>query len=182
MIAAHPVYWQWQSLLQLGGSLIATMGVVLLTLILWTARSQIYTLLGLVAFLLSEVFWMVIEAFRLGTGVWATQQATNTTAGTGFYDLLFRWLEGSLFAIALSLAYVALAAYGGASLATRGLPRWVGWVLLAYAALGLGLMVFAGSALVPPEAFYLALLFLGVMLLRSRKPAAASSLFEEVTP
>jgi hypothetical protein len=163
VIAAHAAFWQWQSLLQLGGSVVATLGLVLLTLVLWTAGSQLWSLLGIIAFLLSEVLWLVIEAFRLGTGVWVTQQASSFTA-PGFYDLLYRWLEGSLFAIAISLSLGALAAYAGAILTTTRLPRWVGWVMLVYVFLGLGVAVVAGAALLPPEFVYLALLFLGIVL------------------
>jgi hypothetical protein len=163
VIAAHAAFWQWQSLLQLGGSVVATLGLVLLTLLLWTAGSRVWSLLGIIAFLLSEVLWLVIEAFRLGTGIWVTHEPSSSIAPE-FYDLLFRWLEGSLFAIAISLAMGALAAYAGAVLITRGLPRWVGWVMLAYAFLGLGVVVVAGAALLPPEFVYLALLFLGVIL------------------
>lgn len=168
VIAAHSAFWQWQSLLQLGGSVVATLGLVLLTLILWTAGNRVWPLLGIIAFLLSEVLWLVIETFRLGTGVWATQETTISTTAPGFYDLLFRWLEGSLFAIAISLALGALAAYGGAFLTTGGLPRWVGWVMLVYACLGLGVVICVGAALLPPECVYLALLFLGVVLLPRR--------------
>ncbi len=184
VIAAHTDFWQLQSLLQVGGSLAATIGFVLLTLALWTAGNRVWALLGLVAFLLSEALWMVIEAFRLGTGVWATQEATNTATGLAFYDLLFRWLEGSLFAIAVSLALGALAAYGGAFLVTMGLPRWVGWITLVYSCLGLGLVVFAGAALVPPEVVYLALLFLGVVLLLRWKSTATTErvVRNDVTP
>jgi hypothetical protein len=163
VIAAHAAFWQWQSLLQLVGSVLATLGLVLLTLMLWTAGSRVWSLLGITVFLLSEVLWLVIEAFRLGTGVWATHETASTTA-PGFYDLLFRWLEGSLFAIAISLALGALASYGAAFATSRGLPRWVGWVMLVYASLGLGVVIIAGAALIPPEFIYLALLFLGVVL------------------
>jgi hypothetical protein len=166
VIAAHSAFWQWQSFLQLGGSFVATLGLVLLTLVLWSAGNRVWSLLGLVTVLLSEVLWMLIEAFRLGTGIWATQEASASVTAPGFYDLLFHWLEGSLFAIAICLALGALAAYAGAFLTTGGLPHWVGWVTLGYACLGLGLVVFVGAALVPPEYVYLALLFLGGMLIR----------------
>jgi hypothetical protein len=169
VIAAHAAIWLWQSLLQLGGSLVATVGLALLALVLWTAGSQVWSLLGIIAFLLSEVLWLVIESFRLGTGIWVTHETTSTTA-PGFYDLLFRWLEGSLFAIAISLALGALAAYACAVLTTRGLPRWAGWVILVYAFLGLGVVVVAGAALLPPEFVYLALLFLGVVFWFRRVP------------
>ena len=174
VIAAHADFWQLQSLLQLGGSMAATIGFVLLTLTLWSFGNRVWSLLGFVALLLSEALWIVIEAFRLGTSVWATQEATTSTTELAFYDLLFRWLEGSLFAIAISLALGALVAYGGAFLVTTGLPRWVGWITLAYACLGLGLVVFAGASLVPPEYVYLALLFLGVVLVLRRKPEAST--------
>lgn len=49
----------------------------------------------------------------------------------------------------------------------RGFPRH-----RETATLGLGLVVFAGAALVPPEYVYLALLFLGAVLLLRRKPWA----------
>jgi hypothetical protein len=136
VIAAHFAFWQWQSLLQLGGSVVATLGLVLLTLILWTAGNRTWPLLGITAFLLSEVLWLVIEAFRLGTGIWVTHEANTLISAPGFYDLLFRWLEGTLFAIAISLALGALTAYGGAFLATTAKCRNVGQVVSEQARYG----------------------------------------------
>lgn len=170
VIAAHPQFWQWQSLLQLGGGVVAALGLVLLTLVLWTARDWKISSLGLPLFCFSIMLWVIIEAFRLGTGVWATQQSAMTTPT--LYDLLSLWIEGSLFAISVALAFCALAAYGGALLATKVLPRWTGWTILVYACVCLGLIMFVGTTLIPPELVYVPLGFLGGVLLLQRSQSA----------
>jgi hypothetical protein len=178
VIVAQSQFWQWQALTQLGASVMATGGFALLTLTLWAVGNRVWPLFGLVAFVLSEALWLVIEAFRLGMGAWAIQDADAGALATApqFYLFLFRWMEGALFPIALSLAFAALAAYGLAWLTTAGLRRWVGIATLAYACLGLGLVAIAGAALVPPEGVYLALGFLGVVLLWRRAASARQSL------
>jgi hypothetical protein len=180
VIAAHPQFWQWQSLLQLGGGVVAALGLVLLTLVLWAAQDRKISLLGLVIFCFSIVLWVIIEAFRLGTGVWAAQESARTAPA--LYDLLSLWIEGSLFAISLALAFCALAAYGGALLATAVLPRWAGWIILVYACACLGLITFLGTTFIPPELAYLPLGFLGVLLLlRYSQPATESRPGDVVT-
>lgn len=170
VIAAHPQFWQWQSLLQLGGGVVAAIGLALLTLVLWAAHNRRVPLLGLMIFCFSIVLWVIIEAFRLGTGIWAAQESARTTPA--FYDLLYLWIEGSLFAISVALSFCALAAYGGALLATAVLPRWTGWAILVYACICLGLIMFVGTTFIPPELAYLPLGFLGVvLLLRPSQPA-----------
>jgi hypothetical protein len=170
VIAAHPQFWQWQSLLQLGGGVVAALGLVLLTLVLWTAHGRKISLLGVVVFCFSILLWIIIEAFRLGTGVWAAQESARTVPA--LYDLLSLWIEGSLFAISVALAFCALAAYGGALLATAVLPRWAGRIILVYACACLGLIMFVSTTFIPPELAYLPLGFLGVLLLLRRTQPA----------
>ncbi len=166
VIAAHPQFWQWQTLFQLAGGVVAAAGLVLLTLILRATRDRNLSLLALVTFCFSVVSWIVIEAFRLGAGVWATQNPTQTAPA--FYELLYLWMDGALFAISVVLAFCALVAYGGALLMTTVLPRWVGWIILLYACATLGLFLIIGPAFVPPELVYLPLGLLGVVLLLRR--------------
>ena len=94
--------------------------------------------MGLIGALLAETLWMVIESFRLGIGVWVTQDGSQITPTPAFYLLVFRWIEGALFTITVSLLLGALGVYGIAWLTTTGLRRWGGWVLVATACLGLG--------------------------------------------
>jgi hypothetical protein len=180
VIAAHPQFWQWQSLLQLGGGVVAALGFVSLTPVLWAAQNRKLSLLGLMIFCFSIVLWVIIEAFRLGTGVWATQGIARTAPA--LYDLLYLWIEGSLFAISIVLAFCAFAAYGGALLATAVLPRWAGWIILVYACACLGLIMFVGTTIIPPELAYLPPGFLGVLfLLRHSQPDTESRRRDVVT-
>lgn len=180
VIAAHPQFWHWQSLLQMAGGVVAVLGLVLLTLTLWAAQDRKISLLGLVIFCISIMLWVIIEAFRLGIGVWATQGIASTTPA--LYELLYLWIEGSMFAISIALAFCSLAAFGGALLATAVLPRWAGWTILVYACASLGLIAFIGTAFIPPELAYLPLGFLGVLLLlRRSQPAKESRRTDVVT-
>jgi hypothetical protein len=75
------------------------------------------------------------------------------------------WADVLLFTISIILAFCALAEYAVGLLATATVPHWAGWIMLTYAVAGLGLVLFAGAALVPPELAYLVFAFLGVLLL-----------------
>lgn len=60
------------------------------------------------------------------------------------------------------LAFLALAAYGGAVLQVRILPSWSGWLTVAYSAAMLVLLLLSGDAL--PAFHYAPPLLIGILL------------------
>jgi hypothetical protein len=180
VIATHSLLWQWMNLLQMSGTVVTIIGLVFLTGVLRDAGNRTGSQIGLIAFLFSAVLWIIIVAFRLSVSLWVAQ-APIKAAIPGFYEPLYLWIEVLLFTISIILAFCAIAAYAGGLLATAVLPRWAGWITLAYAVAGLGLVVFAGAALVPPELAYLVFAFLGVLLLLRRNQPSPGSRQRETT-
>jgi hypothetical protein len=174
VIAAHSLLWQWMNILQLSGTAVTIIGLVLLSDVLRDAGDRTGSQLGLIAFLCSAMLWILILTFRLSVSLWAAQ-ATTKAVLPGFYEPLYWWADVLLFTISIILAFCALAAYAAGLLVTAALPRWAGWITLAYAVAGLGLVVFAGAALVPPELAYLVFAFLGVLLLLPRSGSTPGS-------
>ena len=174
VIGAHPLLWQWMNILQMSGTVVTIIGLVLLANVLRDAGSRTGSQLGLIAFLGSALLWMLVLAFRLSVSLRVAQATTKATLPS-FYEPLYQWADVLLFTISIILAFGAIAAYAGGLLATAVVPRWAGWIALAYAVAGLGLIVFAGAALIPPELAYQAFAFLGVLLvLRRSQPSPGS--------
>ena len=167
VIFAHPLLWQWDTLLLFGGSVVTALGLVLLTMLFRDAGDRAFSQLGLVAFVFGAVLWVIILAFRLSIDPWAAQETARTAVLPDFYVPLTLWTH-ALFVIYTILAFSALATYGAALLSTRVLPHWVGWLAIVYGPAWLGWFAFTGD--VPPFLHYLLPLLMGILLLLRRDP------------
>ena len=125
-IAAH----QAEHLLTHGsfllGGIIALAGLMVLTVTLREAGDRLLSELGLAAFLLGTVFWIIYLAFRLTVVPAAAQEMAETGALPPWFEILDMG-SGLFYAIYVVMAYLAIAAYGGALVKTGLLPRWLGW-------------------------------------------------------
>lgn len=109
--------------------LITLIGLGLLTQTLRNAGDRTLALLALATITFGSVFWVLHLAFRLTVMRTAAEELTATGAVPSWY---LPWIDASglLFGLFSALAYLAIAAYGGAVLRTRLLPRWLGWTCL----------------------------------------------------
>jgi hypothetical protein len=158
----HPHLWQLATILFISGVIVTVLGLALLTTLFRDAGDQMFSQLGLVAFVFGAVLWIIHLAFRLRVDPWAAQETARTAALPEFYVPLTMWIH-ALFLIYTILAFSAMLAYGGAVLSTHLLPQWVGWTTIVYSLAGLGLLGFTGDA--PPFLHHLMPLLIGIILL-----------------
>jgi hypothetical protein len=165
VIFTHPLLWQWDSWLFFGGIVVTLLGLAMLTIILRSAGDHMIAPLGLIAFLSGTILWVIQLAFRLSVYPWAAQETARTTVLPDFFVPLTLWIQ-ALFVFYTIFAFSALIAYGGALLATRVLPHWVGWLAIVYSLAGLGLFFLTDNAL--PVSHHLMPILVGVLLLLRR--------------
>lgn len=136
LIFEHQDAWRWGAILWITGMVVTLMGLPLLTNLLRTAGDPGFAQAGLLAFTVSIALWIFSLGFRASVDIWAARTAATTHAVPGSYALLSAWSD-ALFIDFTVVAFVALALYGGAILASSLLPSWAGWVSIIFALGGL---------------------------------------------
>jgi hypothetical protein len=178
VVLHHQTLWWWTNAFFMGSTLVTLLGLVLLTMLLREAGDRIFSPLGLILFVLAATLWLIQRAVSLSIDPWAAQQMARTGVMPDSYVPLLLWTE-ALFVIYTILAFSALAAYGGAMLSTRLLPKFMGWLAIVYGLAGLGLLGFSGD--VPPFLYYLLPIVIGILLLRRSQVPTRSQHEEEST-
>jgi hypothetical protein len=107
----YPAGHAWQSNTLIVGLVLTLLGLTAFELVLADAGDRLLARLGTVAFLVGVVLWVVGDAIELTTG----------------------WIISGLERDYVVLACLAIAAFGGAILRTRILPRWVGGIAVVWA-------------------------------------------------
>lgn len=159
-ILANPAAHFWTNITFLLAAFITLAGLALFTLALREAGDRFLSVLGLLAFMFGAVFWTIHLAFRLTVLVGAAQELNRTSMPPPWLQPWRDW-AGLLFGIYSVLAYLGIAAYGGALLKTGLLARWVGWTCLVF---GLLAAPFVG----PPFIIHIMPWFVGILLVRQR--------------
>jgi len=157
-VLANPAAHFWTSCTFLLATIITLAGLALFTLALREAGDRFLSVLGLLAFMFGAVFWIIHLAYRLTILVGAAQELNKTSMPYPWFQLWRDW-AGLLFGIYSVLAYLGIAAYGGALLKTGLLARWVGWTCLAFSLL-------AGPFIGPPFIIHIMPWFVGILLVR----------------
>jgi hypothetical protein len=175
LVAANQGIWLWIAASFALGVLMTLAGLVVLGAALRAAGDRIWSELGQAAFLFGSVLWLASIAFRAT----ATISAAKETAASGvvppWFEPMRAW-AGAIFAIYMVLAYLAIAAYGKALLATGLSPRWVARTHTIFGLLGAVGFVAGLPLFAPPLMIHLAPGILGVvMLVRLRGGAARES-------
>jgi hypothetical protein len=121
----------------------------------------------LTIFTIAAVLWVVFSAYRATVPI----QVADVMAGGGslqaYHQALAQW-AGALFTTYATLAFLSLAAYGGAIIQTGLLPGWVGWATIIFSLGLLLLMLVMGDTL--PAFHYLPPLLIGILLLIRDSP------------
>lgn len=171
VIAAQTSLFQWSFSLIISGLIVTLLGLAMLTTLFRDALDRTFSSLALITLLFGDVLMVIYIAFPLGVAPVAAQETARTGVAPDYYVQLTLWTQ-PLFVIYTILAFSALAAYGGAILSTRVLPRWVGWLSIIYSLAGLVLAGFTAGN-VPPFLHHLVPILTGVLLLlgRSRVPS-----------
>ncbi|MGH9363879.1 MAG: hypothetical protein ACRD1B_01245 [Thermoanaerobaculia bacterium] len=151
----------------LGGVVLTVLGFAALTTTFRSVRERQLSELALISFLLGAVFWVMHLAFRLTATLGAARELLATgVVPTYFAAAPLAGFFGFLFGVYWVLAYVAIAAYGGAILRTQVLPASLGWSAIVFAVL-FALTGVGGDAL--PLFIHVIPFAIGVVLLRRAK-------------
>jgi hypothetical protein len=164
-ILENPAGHLWTSATFLLATFITLPALALLTLALRQAGDRFFSVLGLLAFALGAVFWTIHLAFRVTVLTWAAQELKATGAPPPWLQPWREW-AGLMFAIYSVLAYLGIAAYGGALLETRVLARWIGRTCVVVGFL-------AAPLFGPPLIIHVMPWFVGIVLLRQALAARA---------
>jgi hypothetical protein len=108
---AYPAGHAWQSNALTVGLVLTLLGLAAFHVVLADAGDRLLARLGMVAYLVGVVLWIVGDAIELAGGRFIFELERNYVV----------------------LACLAIAAFGGAILRTRILPRWVGGVAVVWA-------------------------------------------------
>ncbi len=170
LVAANPGTWLWVAATFALGVLLTLAGLVVLGVALRAAGDRVWSELGQAAFLFGGVLWLASIAFRATVTVSAAQETASSGVVPPWFEPLRAW-AGLLFAVYMVLAYLAIAAYGQALLATGLAPRWVARTHLVFGLLGAVGFVARIPVFNPPLMIHLVPGILGVVLLFSRQTA-----------
>ena len=165
VVFAHPVLWQWANILLISGTIVTILGLAMLARQFQNTGDRTFSHLGMMVFVVGAVLWVIQVAFRLSVDFWAAQEMVRTAVIPDYYVPLAHW-TGMLFVIYTILTFSGLAAYGGAILSTRVLPRWVGWLAIGYGIAGVSIYSFTHGF--PPFAHFILSCLIGILLLLRR--------------
>jgi hypothetical protein len=143
-IQANPEGHLWTSASFMLAAVVTLGGLALFTLVLREAGDRFLSVLGLLVFACGSVFWILHLAVRMTVMVLAAQEWARSGTAPAWYEPWRAW-AALLFGLYSGLAYLGLAAYGGALLAIGWRPRWIAWACLVagvFAALLGGLPLF----------------------------------------
>ncbi len=163
-IQANPAGHLWTSANFLLATIITLVGLGLFTLALREAGDRTLSAVGLLIFAFGAVFWTLHLTVRMTVMVQAAQEWATTSSPPEWFEPWRAW-AALLFGLYSVLAYLGLAAYGGALLTLGWRPRWAAWTC-----------VFAGMFAAPlgglPLFIHVPLWMVGIVLLTQRQPLA----------
>lgn len=158
-IGLNPGAWRWANVVMGTAGILLASGLALLTPLLGDAT---LARLGLTIFTVAVVLWVVFSAYRATLPIQVADVITGDRSLTAYHQTLAQW-AGALFTTYATLAFLALAAYGGAIIQTGLLAGWVGWATIIFSLGLLMLMLVMGDTL--PAFHYFPPLLIGILLL-----------------
>ncbi|HEY7339475.1 MAG TPA: hypothetical protein VH591_01220 [Ktedonobacterales bacterium] len=162
LVHEHPRPWFWATVSFIGAILVTLFGLGLLAGLLRVAGDPGFSDVGLLAFAVGAVLWVIHLAERLTVHPWAGKELAMKGAIPEVYTALSTW-TWAMFVIFTILAFGGMMAFGGAILATNLLPHWLGWTTIIYSAVGLVILAITRDAL--PIMHHLMPFVIGIVLL-----------------
>ncbi|MGH9660396.1 MAG: hypothetical protein ACRD96_17735 [Bryobacteraceae bacterium] len=147
------------------GALITLAGFTLLTVLLHDAGERVLSHLGWAAFLVAVVSWLFHLAFRATVMLSAAEELASSGAAPPWYPALREW-SGSMYAIYMTLAYLATAAYGGAMRKTGWAGRGWGRAFVIFGLVAAAGFVARTGAFNPPLLVQFMPYAMGMILIR----------------
>lgn len=162
LVDEHPRPWFWATISFIGAILVTLFGLNLFAGLLQDAGDPGFADVGLLAFAVGAVLWVIHLAERLTVHPWAGKELTLKGVIPEVYTALSTW-TWAMFVLFTILAFGGMMAFGGAILATGLLPHWLGWATIVYSAAGLILLAITRDAL--PIMHHLMPCVIGIVLL-----------------
>jgi hypothetical protein len=158
-IGLNPSAWRRANLFMGAAAIALLSGLAVLKALLGDAT---LARLGLTVFTIAAVVWVLFSAYRATVPI----QVAEVVAGGGslpaYHHALAQW-AGALFTTYATLAFLSLAAYGGAIVQTGLIASWVGWATIIFSLGLLLVMLVMGDTL--PAFHYFPPLLIGILLL-----------------
>lgn len=162
LVHQHPRPWRWATLSFIGAILTTLIGLALLAGLLRGAGDPGFSQVGLLAFALGALPWIIVLAARLTIDPWAGKEMLAKGVIPDVYTALGKW-NGAMFVIFTILAFAGVMSFGAAILATTLLPHWLGWATLIYSLAGLAILAITRDSL--PIMHHLMPFVIGIILL-----------------
>lgn len=166
-ISLNPDAWLWANVFMGAASIVLALGLVLLAALLENAGGGTLARLGLIAFLIAAVMWVVFSAYRGTVPIRVATEMAGEGTAPAYYQALAQW-TGALFTTYAILGFLSLAAFGGAIVQTGFLSSWAGWVTIIFSLGLLLLLLVMGDTL--PAFHYMPPLLIGILLLTRGSP------------
>lgn len=163
-IGHNPGAWRWANVLMGAAAILLVSGLALVAALLGDAT---LARLGLTIFTIAAVMWVVFSAYRATVPIQVADMMASGGSIPAYHQALAQW-AGALFTTYATLAFLSLAAYGGAIIQTGLLAGWVGWATVIFSLGLLLLMLVMGDTL--PYFHYLPPLLIGILLLIRDSP------------
>lgn len=117
----------------MGAIVLMSVGLALLTLILYQSGARLSGAAALTLFAIAAVLFLVWLAAEGSLTVWAGDETKRGSPSTAYLGLV-SWVE-ALFISFMQLAYLSIALFGRALLRS-GVAKWSGWISLAFGTVG----------------------------------------------
>ncbi len=121
----------WIHLWMIPALFLTPVGLAGLTAVLDSPVAVVAALMAAVAYTIGSVCFIVSLAFRLAVLPWAAEHTVASGAPPDGFAPLNAWAS-ALYVIQMASAYAAFAVLGAAVLASEDLPRWLGWLGVAW--------------------------------------------------
>ncbi len=163
VIAANTAGNLWTSVNFIVATVVTLFGLAFFTITLENNGDRFLAKIGLLSYAFGAVFWVLHLAFRLTVLNLAAQEWSVTSAAPAWFEPWRAW-AAVLFALYSILAYIGLAAFGGAILKTAFMSRWIGWMCMGFG-------VIAGFLGGLPLFIHVPLWIIGILTLRESASA-----------
>jgi hypothetical protein len=121
----------WIHLWMIPALFLTPAGLAGFTALLDSPIEEVAALMAAVVYAIGSVCFIVSLAFRLTVVPWAAEHTTAAGSPPDAFGPFNSWAS-ALYVIYMSSAYAAFAALGVAVLASADLPRWLGWLGVAW--------------------------------------------------
>ena len=163
-ITAQPKWWLFVNGCFALGIVVTAFGLAAFKSLLTGAGGRVFSEVAGMSFLLGTALWLVLFTFNLSMVVWAARETASQGAIPVSAEAWLLWME-QIVIVYMLLAYLSLAAYGGAILNTNLLANRMGWISVVVGLAGAASILLRGSGFAIPLLIHIVPFTIGILLL-----------------